>query len=42
MMVSFLSPKRYIGDAFVRAVNESVRALSFAFSLLLMKVGELS
>ena len=41
-MVSFFSPYRYIVDSFVRATNESLLAFAFAFSFLLMKVGELS
>ena len=40
--MSFLSPKRYISDAFVFSTRASVAALFSAFSALLLKDGELS
>jgi hypothetical protein len=41
MTVSFLSPKRYILDAFVSSMSASVFACDSAFSVLDMKDGEL-
>ena len=40
--MSFLSPKRYIGDSFVLAMRASVSALPFAFSSLERKSGALA
>ena len=40
-MVSFLSPKRYIGDSLVMATRASVSDFAAAFSALLLKEGEL-
>ena len=39
IIVSFLSPKRYISEAFVFSTRASVSAWSSAFSVLLLKEG---
>ena len=40
-MVSFLSPKRYIGDCLVMATRLSVSDFAAVFSALVLKEGEL-
>lgn len=40
-MVSFFSPSRYMGEAFVAAISESVLSLAAVLSSLLLNAGAL-